>query len=78
MVGIRLAGQRADHSHGDGILQTFGTADGEHELAYMGSLLAEKRQRWQISLVDLEQREIGFFVLAHEACFYDAALPDRD
>ena len=75
--GIGLASERAYHAHGDRILQTFGTADGEYELAYMRTLLAEKRQGWQIGLIDLEQCEIGFFVLADEARFQNAPLPDR-
>src|ERR1700728_2639657 len=43
----------------------------------MGPLLAKKWKGRQIRLIDLEQREVGFCVLPHQACFHDAALPDR-
>ena len=58
------------------ILQTFGTADGEDELANVRPLRADERKSRQIGLVDLEQGEIGFLVLADEARLKDAALPD--
>ena len=43
----------------------------------MGPLLAEKGKRRQIGLINFEQREIGFLVLADESRFKNAALPDR-
>ncbi len=73
---IGLAGQRADYTHGDGILQSFGAADGEDELTDAGSLLADERERGEIGLVNFEQSEIGVFVLADEFGFEDAALAD--
>jgi hypothetical protein len=76
--GIGLAGERAHHAHGNGILQTFRTTDSENELAYMGPLQGEKRQCGQIGLVDFEKSKIGFRVLAHKARFNDAALADWD
>jgi hypothetical protein len=75
--GIRLAGERADHPHGDRILQTFRTADGEDELAYAGSLLAEKGESRQIGIINFQQCEISFLVLPKEASFKNPALPDR-
>ena len=74
--GIGLAGECADHAHGDRILQPFGTADGEHELPDMRAL-AEQRKGRQIGLVNFEQREIGVFMLADESRLENAALPDR-
>ena len=44
----------------------------------MRSLLAEKWQGRKIGFVDLEEREIGLFVLAQEAGFQNPALSDRD
>ena len=75
--GIGLAGERADHAHGDGILQAFGTADGEDELSDVRALRADERKSRQVGLVDFEEREIGFLVLADEARFENAALADR-
>ena len=75
--GIGLAGERTDHAHGDRILQTFRTADGEHELADAGALRADQRKRGQIGFIDFEQGEIGFLVLADQAGLENAALPDR-
>jgi hypothetical protein len=46
--------------------KTFGTADGEHELADAGTLRADERKRGQIGLVNFEQGEIGFFMLADQ------------
>ena len=42
----------------------------------MGSFLAYKRKRRQIRLVNFQEREIGFLMLAKQACFQDPALPD--
>ena len=42
LLVIGLAGNGADHSHGDGVLQSLGTADGEDELTYAGTLLREQ------------------------------------
>ena len=38
--GIGLAGDGADHAHGDGVLQALGTADGEDELSDARTLLS--------------------------------------
>src|ERR1700691_5229306 len=46
LVGIGLASDGTDHSHGDGVLQALGAADGENELAYAGTLLREQGERW--------------------------------
>src|SRR5271154_4474671 len=71
LVGIGLARYGADHPHGDGVLQSLGTADGEHQLAYARTLLREQGQRREIFLFDLEEGEIGFLVHANEAGFED-------
>src|SRR5258708_10927852 len=62
--GVGLAGERADHAHSDGILQAFGTADGEDELSHMRALRADEGKSRQFGLVNLEQREIRLLMLA--------------
>src|SRR5437899_371701 len=54
LARICLAGKRADNSHGDGVLQTLGAADGKYQLPDMGPLLADERQGRQFRLIDLE------------------------
>src|ERR1700756_58668 len=78
LARICLAGERAYDSHGDGVLQTLGTADGKYQLSDMGPFLADERQRGKIRLVDLEQCEITFFVLTEQLGLDDATLANRN
>ena len=75
LFGIGLAGDGADHAHGDGVLQAFGTADGEDQLTDARTL-REQGKRGKIFFVDLEEGEIRFFVGTDEAGLEDAAFPD--
>jgi hypothetical protein len=77
LARIGLASHGADHSHGDRILEAFGTADGEDELANTRAL-GKQGKRGKVFFVDLEQGEVGFFVNSDEARFEDVALAYGD
>ena len=74
---IGLPRQRADHTHGHRILQTFRTSNRKHQLPHPRTLLADQRQRRQIRVVDLQQRQIGFLVQAEEPRLENAPLALR-
>ena len=54
LLGVRLTGDGAHYSHGDGVLQAFGTADGKDELANAGALLRGEGERGEIFFLDLQ------------------------
>ncbi len=74
LAGVGLARERTDHPHGDRVLQTFGTSDGEDQLPHMGTLLGQELKSGQIRPVNLEQRKIGFLVLAYEVSLQNPAF----
>ena len=78
LVGIGLTSDGADYSHGDGVLQALGTADGENELTYARTMLGEQGKRREILFIDLEQGKISLFVGADQAGLEDAASARRD
>ncbi len=60
--GIGLPRHCADHAHRDRILQSLGTADRQYHLSHTNVLRLLQRQRGQIGLFNLEQRQIALFV----------------
>ena len=77
-VRIRLPRDRAHDAHRHGVLQPFGTAEREDQLALAHGVVVGERQGGQRVLVDLQQRQIDLARHADDRCVNGASPPLDD
>jgi hypothetical protein len=66
-VRIELSSRRADYTHRDRVLQTFGTTKRKHEVSLPDLVIVADSKRRQTSRLYLQHREIDVFIRTDDA-----------